>query len=470
MSRSLCLPFHSWAARGSPRATDALLRVVVVVGCLAGVGVVVSAFASHLPKQVLSLVPSSPVLLFVCWLCWLSLVTVCGEFTSFPWDRLMCEAGFLAIWLPALPTADPHTPFSPPHAGIWLAMQLLVFRVMLGMGKIKFDGVWWDSKAQYIRRFLIWQPLPTKPAFWMAMRAPVWLMAGLLWAMFAAEMLLPFAVFVPSTWAVGRILRVAFAVGTIGLQAGIAVTGNYGTFGVLTGVLALSVASEPGAADVLNSPEGPAHAWVYSAACVAMAATRCLVAAFSIIVGTLYFPRCSWCSSTWLYWIAADPDCSECLMQRSFQATWWKFLFWEHRFPRFVRAFGVVRMVLRTLAPLRLVHAYGVFTTEHPVPASTRTGMAIQGSVDGKKWEEYHFWWVGASVRCVCGRLTASLLCRHRRFPGSDATPLSNFAPHQPRVDHQAFYAGLRVRSGTCWPSPHGVTLASCRRTYQRSP
>lgn len=76
-----------------------------------------------------------------CWVLWLSLATVLPEFLAFPWDGLLCEAGALALLLPcnaAIVGADDATVSD----GVAWAHRLLLFRVLVGMGKSKFPLSW----------------------------------------------------------------------------------------------------------------------------------------------------------------------------------------------------------------------------------------------------------------------------------------------------------------------------------------
>ena len=66
------------------------------------------------------------------WALYLSFVNIGQTFYSFGWESILCEAGFLAIFL-----GDAHT--APPVLIIWLLCWLL-FRVMFGAGMIKLRG------------------------------------------------------------------------------------------------------------------------------------------------------------------------------------------------------------------------------------------------------------------------------------------------------------------------------------------
>ena len=83
----------------------------------------------------------------------LSLGTVAPEWIVYPWDCLALEASLLA-W--ALPVGTNSWPVR------W-CWRWLLFRVVFGMGKKKFDWGWWKHPL-YIKWFLVWQVPPPTPA------------------------------------------------------------------------------------------------------------------------------------------------------------------------------------------------------------------------------------------------------------------------------------------------------------------
>src|SRR5207248_8444897 len=69
---------------------------------------------------------------FVMWVLYLSIVNVGQVFYGFGWETLLCEAGFLAIFLGPSHTVPPTL--------VLLAFRWLVFRVEFGAGLIKLRG------------------------------------------------------------------------------------------------------------------------------------------------------------------------------------------------------------------------------------------------------------------------------------------------------------------------------------------
>jgi predicted DCC family thiol-disulfide oxidoreductase YuxK len=151
---------------------------------------------------------------------YLSVVQGGQIFMGYQWDYLLLEAGFLAIFL------------KPVWIRVWL-FRWLLFRLMFESGAVKLlsgDMTWRNLTA--LNFHFETQPLPT-PLAWYANQAPHGLLAFFTLAVFAVELILPFFIFGP------RRLKHIAAFGTIGLQIGILLTGNYTFFNVLTIALCL---------------------------------------------------------------------------------------------------------------------------------------------------------------------------------------------------------------------------------------
>ena len=97
---------------------------------------------------VIGMLLASPLGALCAWVMVLSLFTVTPEWTSYPWDCLLMEAGALTVLLPSWGGVP-----SWPVAWCW---RWLLFRVMFGMGKKKFGWGWWEHPL-YIKWFLVWQ-------------------------------------------------------------------------------------------------------------------------------------------------------------------------------------------------------------------------------------------------------------------------------------------------------------------------
>jgi hypothetical protein len=151
---------------------------------------------------------------------YLSLISIGQPFTSFQWDALLLETGFLAIF-----TGSPLLP---------LAYRFLLFRLMFESGLVKLtshDVNWRNLHA--LRYHFFTQPLPTPLAYY-AQHAPCWLLDFGTLAVLSIELLVPFFLFFPA-----RLIRRTAVALLVLLQLLIALTGNYAFFNLLTVALCL---------------------------------------------------------------------------------------------------------------------------------------------------------------------------------------------------------------------------------------
>ncbi len=156
----------------------------------------------------------------LCFVLYLSLVSTGQPFTSFQWDALLLEAGFLAIFAEA------------PLLG-W-AYRLLLFRLMFESGEVKLsshDPNWRNLHA--LRFHFMTQPLPNPLAYY-AYHAPAWLLDSCTLATLVIELLVPFLLFFPER----RVRRLAVVLLML-FQVAIILTGNYAFFNLLTLALCL---------------------------------------------------------------------------------------------------------------------------------------------------------------------------------------------------------------------------------------
>jgi len=186
-------------------ASDRTLQAVCILGCLASV-LLILHWQSRLASG-------------LCWVLYLSLVSVGAPFLNFQWDALLLEAGFLAL-------------FAGSPLLLW-AYRLLLFRLMFESGVVKLlsgDPNWRNLQA--LRFHFMTQPLPNPLAYY-AYRLPTWLLDSFTAATLAIELVIPFLLFFP------RRARYA-AVGLLMLlQLTIILTGNYAFFNLLTMTLCL---------------------------------------------------------------------------------------------------------------------------------------------------------------------------------------------------------------------------------------
>src|SRR5262245_36536463 len=175
--------------------------------------------------------------LFVCWLFYLSVSITGQEFLEFQWDLLLLETGFLAIWL--APWRTVRFGRFLPGSRIPRALLLwLLFRLMFSSGLVKLmsgDLNWRNLTAL---TYHYWsQPLPPWTA-WFMDKLPVSLQQFSCAFMFAVELGAPFLILAP------RRLRLIAAAAIAGLEALIALTGNYAFFNLLTFALCVLLVAD----------------------------------------------------------------------------------------------------------------------------------------------------------------------------------------------------------------------------------
>lgn len=268
---------------------------------------------------------AQPVCFFLLWAVWLSLVVAGQDFLSFQWDALLVETGLLAPflarwrWSPRWLRADPH-----PMARF--AAVGLLFKLHFSSGWVKLlsgDPAWIGLDALGYHFFT--QPLPN-PLAWFAHHLPPDLLKAGCLGMFGVELVAPIGFFMP------RRIRHFSAAAVLALQAGIALTGNFAFFNLLTAALALLLIDD--------------RAWRFESAAVRRPFSRRGVAV--IACGLL-----------------------ACL---SFVQTLHT-LGWRGPWDR----------VLQILAPLRSSNSYGLFA----VMTKSRRELQIEGSRDGVNWSSY---------------------------------------------------------------------------------
>jgi hypothetical protein len=175
---------------------------------------------------------NAPILALL-WALYLSFTHVGQIFYGYGWDMLLCESGFLAIFLaPALRPAE-LDPKSPAPFLVIVLFRWLVFRIMLGAGLIKLRGdpCWSDLTCLAYHYETQPNPGPLSPLFH---AAPLWFHK--LGALFnhLVEVVAPFGVFGPrSARAVAGILIISF-------QTILILSGNLAFLNWLTLILAFA--------------------------------------------------------------------------------------------------------------------------------------------------------------------------------------------------------------------------------------
>jgi hypothetical protein len=356
--------------------SDAAVRTVPYLGVLSGLGAVYGGALSF-PCLLLGFV------------LWLSL-----EFRNlfFPWDTLLQEAGFLALFLPPTQLLPELNASALPLPSVAFTFRWFVIRVMLGFAKDKFIGTTASDKL-YLRGFFVWMPLPS-PLGWWAHHAPRWFLRLSLYFMFYAEVIAPLLGFCSGP------LRVVSCLSLVALMVGIAVTGNWGFFNVGYSFLCVVLLdTQASLFDVLDEP-WRSQLWSFPDVLVH------IVMLLLFVSSIFYFLLDSWVSRAWASWpkdlFAVRPE-------------------WHKRIELLHRAFEP----LRWLAPFRIVNAYGVFPPNSMPPF--RLQPVLEGSMDGVHFSPYAF----------------------KHMPSRPDSKLGFIAPYHARLDQWSYYVGQGIDGGS---------------------
>jgi hypothetical protein len=366
LDRYWILPTLCWLS-----TTDTFLRLL----CLGGIALGVLLAVGVLPALVLPLL----------WLDYLSLSVVSREFLSYQWDALLLEAGFLAILIAPLVIRErSRAPIDPPRLGVWL-MLWLTFRLMFGSGVVKLasgDPTWHSLTALSFHYET--QPIPT-PVAWYAHQLPAWVQMGSTAAVLAIELIVPFFILGPR-----RLRRTAF-VALVGLQAVIALTGNYAFFNLLAAALCVWLLDDRSAVWRLFQGRDrgePERLALHPSALMARLrhALLVVVAVVTVPVSAVAFAgRAGIALPVW----------------------------------------PIVEPLADAIAPFRSVNTYGLFA----VMTTERPEIIVEGSDDGITWRPYEFAYKAGDM--------------YRRPPWA--------APHQPRLDWQMWFAALGRYDDEIW-------------------
>jgi hypothetical protein len=176
---------------------------------------------------------SNAPLLFLLWGLHLSFVHVGQIFYGYGWDMLLCEAGFLAVFLaPALRPAELDAR-SPPSTVVIVLFRWLAFRIMFGAGLIKLrgDSCWVDLTCLAYHYETQPNPGPLSPWFH---AAPLWFHRLGTAFNHLVEVVAPFGVFGP------RPVRLLAGVLIVVFQTILILSGNLSFLNWLTLFIALA--------------------------------------------------------------------------------------------------------------------------------------------------------------------------------------------------------------------------------------
>ncbi|MFN8177932.1 MAG: lipase maturation factor family protein [bacterium] len=346
------------------------------------------------------------------WALYLSFVTVGSPFLDFQWDLLLLEAGLCAcVMAPWRLRASGLLPErAPSAAAVWLP-RFLLFKLVWMSGLVKIasgDPTWRNLTAL---QYHYWTTcLPTWSGWWMNRLPPEAhrITAGI---MFALELVASFLVLAP------RPARVVGFFAMLALQLGIALTGNYGFFNLLTVVLCLAVLDDRDWLWLRRFALGDRAAPMLTttpAGASFMAPTR----AESSGVPSSSPPP------------SAGPQAPPALPIHPRDVPAWALaalivlasLFHiQGRFLGYEALPAPALELLGTIEPFHSVNPYGLFATM----TTRRPEIIIEGSRDGETWIPYEFKWKPGDVK------------RRPEF----------MQPHMPRLDWQMWFAALES-----WP------------------
>jgi lipase maturation factor 1 len=359
--------FHLWPTFAWWSASDAALHWQ----CGLGVACSLALLAGIAPA----------LMLFLLWALYLSLCSISGPFLSFQWDALLLETGFLAIFFAPLQLWERPSRQTRPSALVLWLLRWLMFRLMFESGCVKLmsgDSSWWNLTALQVHYET--QPLPTWIG-WYAHQLPSSVQSFCVFVMFAIELVVPVFIFS------GRRLRLTAAGIFAAFQILILLTGNYTFFNGLTILLCLPLLDDKALSifrkGIVPEKELPPAArrsrrWPWPV-------TLCLTL-FVVPLTTIPF-----------------------LGEAGVSQSWPTPVIWLYEWAR----------------PWRSFNGYGLFA----VMTQTRPEIIVQGSDDGRNWQDYQFKYKPGDLR---GR------------PGF-------VAPHQPRLDWQMWFAALGGLRNNLW-------------------
>jgi len=288
--------------------------------------------AAGVTASALLVIEWAPMLmLLVCFISYLSLTNAGQAFLSFQWDILLLETGFLAIFF--APAQLTLARAGPPSRIALFLLKFLLFKLMFMSGVVKLtsgDDSWWNLTALDYHYWT--QPLPTVFA-WFADKNPEWLKKASVAFCLFVEIVVPFFL-----WSPRRVRLIAAAL-LIVLQLGIAFTGNYCFFNLLTILLALLLLDDR----------------VWQRHTVSPRPVRANIKYAAVVILILILPL-----NLWLNYTAIKP-----------KAEW----------PRPLAA------VARYTQPFYIANGYGLFR----VMTKERPEIQVEGSSDGIGWQPYVF-------------------------------------------------------------------------------
>jgi len=228
------VPFRRSPSLFYVRYSDRILLAVAWTGFALAAGAIVGA-PDLLP------LPLTMAWWAALWALYLSIVNVGQTFYAFGWESLLCETGFLAIFLGPASV----TPFFP----LIVLLRWLLFRVEFGAGLIKMRGdrCWRDLTCLYYHHET--QPMPN-PLSWYFHHLPKRLHRAEVLGNHFAQLVVPWFLFFPQP-----IATLAGIVITV-TQAWLLLSGNFSWLNVITIALAISAFDDAALRRLIPSAPG----------------------------------------------------------------------------------------------------------------------------------------------------------------------------------------------------------------------
>jgi lipase maturation factor 1 len=286
-----------------------------------------AAFGMIVSFLIITEIFNPPILFFLLWVGYLSFVSVGMNFLGFQWDALLLEIGFIAIFFSIQ---------SPPPPSLILLLWILLFRLMISSGVVKFLSKcpeWYNFNAMNFH--YITQPLPNRIAYYAHKQRKSFSRISVA-VVFFLEIIVPFFIFTPDN--VRGYVFVLF----VGFQLLLFATGNFAFFNTLTIALCVPLLSDSQLGGILEniSLENNFSGNNF---------TNLFLNAFSLVFILLN----------------------------------------ALEFIGFFRTVNFVKKIMNPLSHLCLINRYGLFARM----TTTRNEIIVEGSMDGIDWVAYEFKW-----------------------------------------------------------------------------
>jgi hypothetical protein len=353
---------------------------------------------------------------FVCFVCFLSFVTIAGEFSGYQSDGMLLEAGFIALFFVPRGVLPGWGVNSPPIRASLLLLQWEWFRIYFESGMVKLlsgDPEWRHLTAmdEYYQN----GPLPTWIG-WYVQHLPHWFQVATTVGTLVLELGIVFMLFFPR-----RVRTICFLIVTP-WEIGVILTANYTFLNYLVLSLGFLLLDDKALVRFLPKrfvppPEIPLATEETSAVLPisilnvhesANASEKEIVAAQTIKAVRIH--------PTWLRRLTTHLK-TIYLAFAAVMLTWIGYNTTAEMIGLPLRSIPLPTAPITLLEPFRIANQYGLFA----VMTRGRYEIEFQGSNDGEQWTPYPF--------------------RYKPQALNEAPGI--YAPYQPRFDWNLWFASL---------------------------